>query len=68
MPSRMTDVCPDGEEKQIVNTKVVVTIVVIAFAAFMVVTQPQTSADAVHTAFNGITTFFRSLATFVGNL
>ena len=68
MQSRMTDVCPEGEETEIVNTKVVVTIVVIAFAAFMVVTQPQTSANAVHATFDGITTFFRSLATFVGNL
>ncbi len=68
MQSRMTDVCLDGEENQLVNTKVVVTIVVIAFAAFMVITQPQTSASAVHSAFNGVTTLFRSLATFVGNL
>ena len=50
------------------NAKVVVTILVLAFAAFMVVTQPQTSADAVHAAFDGITSVFRSLATFVGSL
>lgn len=68
MQSRMTDVCPDGEETQLVNAKVVVTIVVIAFAAFMVITQPQTSADAVHAAFDGVTTLFSSLATFVGSL
>lgn len=68
MAPRMTDLCPDGEEKHPVNAKVVVTIVVIAFAAFMVITQPQTSADAVHAAFDGVTTLFRSLATFVGSL
>jgi hypothetical protein len=64
----MTAVCPGGEENQHVNAKVVVTIVVIAFAAFMVITQPQDSADAVHAAFDGVTTFFRSFATFVSSL
>lgn len=60
--------CADREGCPNVNAKLVVTVVVVAFALFMVVTQPQTSANAVHSAFDGVTALFRSLATFVGNL
>lgn len=50
------------------NAKLVVTLAVVAFALFMVITAPTTSANAVHSAFDGVTVVFRSFATFVSSL
>ena len=63
----MADVRPATQGAR-VNVKLIITLLIVAFALFIIVTAPQTSATAVHGAVIAIAAAFRSLATFVSSL
>lgn len=66
--NRCPNECTPSKEENQVNVKRVIAWLLLAFVVFFIVTQPETSADMVRSAFRGLSSAASAFANFVTSL